>query len=187
MVYTNIEIGVVASLELTFNNIHKINKLFGNKPVFIHRILAFPIDYDERCECFDSNILSLLMNSKNEDEFKMKAANIAELNDDCENPHLRRKIEYLDQNNNEDKILISEYKENDSIYNSFDVSQLIFDFFYKFSYIEANFDTYEKRSYDTVCNINSFTDNIKVCVSYFKEIGIGEDQLLISNYNELNM
>ncbi len=187
MIDINIDLGIVASLELTFNNIDKIKKIFGIKPVFIHNIVGFPLDYDERCECFDIGILDLLTGLKNEEEFKLKAMNIAELNDDYENPNLRRKIEYLDQNNNEDKVLISEYKENESIYNNFDANQLIFDFFYKFSNLDANFDSNEKRSYDRVCNVTSFTKNIKECVDYFTEIGINDNQLTISNYNVLDI
>jgi len=187
MINTNIDLGVVASLELTFNNIDIIKKLFGVKPVFIHRIVPFTINYDEQGECFDSGILNLLTGLKNEDEFKIKAATIAEFNENSEDPHLRRKIKYLDLQNDKDKLLMSNYKQKDTVYNHFNVNQLIFDFFYKFSYLDANFDSYEKNSYDTICNLNSFTNNIRECVDYFKTLGVKEDQLIISNYNVLNM
>ncbi len=72
----------------------------------------YPIDYDERYECFDSGILDLLKGVKNKEEFEIKASNIAELNDDLVQLHLRRKIEYLDIDNANERRLSSEYVES---------------------------------------------------------------------------
>jgi len=187
MINTNINLGVAARLELNYENIHKINKLFKVKSVFIHKIGDFPIDYEERSECFDSCILDLLTGLKNKEEFKIKAANIAELKDDMGQLHLRRKIEYLDMDNANDKSMVSDYEESEDIYTNFDTNKLIFDFFYKFSNLDADFDEDNKTSYNTVSSLKSFTYCIKECIDYFKEFGIDEDQLFISNSNTLNI
>ena len=97
--------------------------------------------------------------------------------------------ESSDENCNE-PIIIQSTKQNK--YKDFDCNKLIFDIFYQFSDIYANFDnddTSYKTSYETVStSAKRYLDNLHEAIHFFKEMGIDERDLVICNYNtcELN-
>lgn len=72
-------------------------------------------------------------------------------------------------------------------YKDFDCNKLIFDIFYQFSDIYANFDnddTSYKTSYETVStSTKRYLDNFNDAIHFFKEMGIDERDLVISNHN----
>lgn len=80
---------------------------------------------------------------------------------------------------------------NQSKYKDFDCNKLIFDIFYPFSNIDANFDNNDtscKTSYETVSyGIKSYLDNLHQATIFFKEMGIDEEKLVICNYNTCNL
>jgi len=89
-----------------------------------------------------------------------------------------------DDNCNE-PIIIQSTKQNK--YKDFDCNKLIFDIFYQFSDIYANFDnddTSYKTSFETVStSAKRYLDNLHEAIHFFKEMGIDEKDLVICNYN----
>lgn len=80
---------------------------------------------------------------------------------------------------------------NQSKYKDFDCNKLIFDIFYPFSNIDANFDnddTSFKSSYETVSSsTKSYTESLHEAVVFFKEMGVDDEKLVICNYNTCNL
>ena len=76
---------------------------------------------------------------------------------------------------------------NQSKYKDFDCNKLIFDIFYQFSDIYANFDnndTSYKTSYETIStSTKRYLDNLHEAIHFFKEMCIDEEKLVICNYN----
>jgi hypothetical protein len=183
-VSTTLDLGVCARLSLHYKNINIIKKLFSiNKPIFIHGIKHIPIDYNENCNCFDLGILDILSDLNNEEEFKIKSLKIAEIRNDSYITCLRRKIQYCNQDPHKNVT----QDDDQSWYEDFDLNKLIFDIFYKFSNVCADFDnddTSYKTSYDTVStSTKRYIDNLYDAIHFFKELGIDETDLVISNYN----
>ncbi len=76
-----VELGVSIRVNLSYNTIKTIQKLFKNETkqytVFIHGIRDFPIDYSEHDDCFDAAILDTLETAECEEEFNAKMVSIA--------------------------------------------------------------------------------------------------------------
>lgn len=189
-----IRLGVSAGVPLEFNTIDIIQKLFEKHNVFIYGIHDKAIDYNEQNECFDKGILDVLMRSNSEDEFKAKLTTISELRKDENITCLRRKKEYvaddeyaaykngfiMDDDDDDDTDASVKYK-------SFDLGELWFEFFDHCSSLDAEFDSETKPSYNTVGSAHNFMARIKESVEYFKELGISEEHIDITHYNVLSM
>ena len=76
-----VELGVSVRVNLSYNTIKTIQKLFKNETkqytVFIHGIRDFPVDYSEHDDCFDATILDTLETANCEEEFNAKLVSIA--------------------------------------------------------------------------------------------------------------
>jgi hypothetical protein len=74
-----------------------------------------------------------------------------------------------------------------SKYKNFALDNLVFDIFYQFSDMYGNFDNDDnsyKTSYEIVTyNTKNYLDNLLGAMDFFKEMGIDEEKLVISNYN----
>lgn len=188
-----IRLGVSAGVPLEFNTIDTIQKLFEKHSVFIYGIRDKPVDYDEHDECFDKGILDVLMRTKSEDEFKAKVAEIAELRKDENITCLRRRKEYVadDEYAAYKNGFIMDDDDNDDVaavkYNTFDLGELWFEFFDHCSSLDAEFDSDTKSSYNTVGSAHNFMARIKESVEYFKDLGISEEHIDITHYNVLNI
>lgn len=187
-----VRLGVSAGLPLEFNTITTIQKLFGKHNVFIYGIRDKAIDYDEQNECFDKGILDVLMLSKSEDEFKEKLATISELRKDENIICLRRRKEYVAHDEYaayKNGFIMDDDDDDDAAvkYNTFDLSELWFEFFDHCSSLDAEFDSDTKTTYDTVGSAHNFMARIKESVEYFKELGISEEHIDITHYNVLSM
>lgn len=184
-----IRLGVSAGVPLQFNTINIIKTLFDKHSAFIYGIDSKPIDYDERPECFDIGILDLLSLANNEDEFKMNLACVAQLRKDDNVICLRRKKETVSsQDYSNYKQFIMDDDDNEGVeYNSFDLTELWFEFFEHCSSLNADFDEDRKSSYDTVGSAHNFLERIKEAVDYFKTFGIEDENIDITHYNVLNI
>lgn len=184
-----IRLGVSAGVPLQFNRLNTIKTLFDKNSAFIYGIDSKPIDYDERDECFDLGILDLLYTVDNEDEFKMKLACIAELRKDDNIICLRRKKEYVtsQEYSTYKRFIMDDDDCEGVVYNSFDLSELWFEFFEHCSSLNADFDTDHKSSYGTVGSAHNLMERIKESVDYFKTLGIEEENIDITHYNLLDM
>ena len=95
------------------------------------------------------------------------------------------------QYNNETLEIImidSSSKQNkQSKYKDFALDNLVFDIFYQFSDMYGNFDNDDssyKTSYEIVSySTKNYLDNLHGAIHFFKEMGIDEEKLVISNYN----
>lgn len=187
-----VRLGVSAGIPLEFNTIDTIQKLFGKHNVFIYGIRDKPVDYDEHDECFDKGILDVLMRIKSEDEFNGKLATIAELRKDENITCLRRKKEYVAHDEYaayKNGFIMDDDDDDDAAvkYNTFDLSELWFEFFDLCSSLDAEFDSDTKTTYETVGSAHNFMARIKESVEYFKELGISEEHIDITHYNVLSI
>lgn len=98
-------------------------------------------------------------------------------------------IETKNNDNCNEPIIIQSTKQNK--YKDFDCNKLIFDIFYQFSDIYANFDNDDisyKTSYETVStSAKRYLDNLHEAIHFFKEMGIDERDLAICNYNKCHL
>jgi hypothetical protein len=186
-----IRLGVSAGVSLEFNTIATIQKLFDKYSVFIYGIRDTPIDYYEQNECFDKGILDVLMRMNNEDEFKAKLAEIAELRKDENITCLRRRKEYVAQDEYEaykNCFIMDDDADDTAVkYKPFDLGELWFEFFDHCSSLDADFDIDRKASYNTVGSTHTFMAHIKESVEHFKELGISEEYINITHYNVLSI
>jgi hypothetical protein len=74
-----------------------------------------------------------------------------------------------------------------SKYKDFALDNLVFDVFYQFSDMYGKFDNDDnsyKTSYEIVSySTKNYLDNLHGAIHFFKEMGIDEEKLVISNYN----
>ena len=188
-IYTNTELGVSYTLKLNYENIELIHKLF-NSDYFRRYIRGITtssygdgnLDYDNDNENskFDSSILDELIGLKDIEEFKLKAEDVAEIMDGTDNDGndyccVRKTKKYRVQE-----------EENDDWYKKFDMNtnEIIFHFFYKFIELSSQFsrEDYE-TSYSNVCSQKKLLKNIQKGIERFKEFGIDEDKIEISQYD----
>jgi hypothetical protein len=195
----NTQDGVSCCFELNFNNIGVIHKLFKMRCTkkYIHGFLesgSFRFgDYESDIkDNFDWGILDELVESTNEEEFKLKAANLAEIRTVNESKYgtyyfLRRRKEFADLEDDDYRnfLDISEQlsDEEDDVFDDEDdkytekidlnEKKISFEFFYEDSDDEDSDDEYfSKDSLDEIqCEIN-----------FFKEFGINGDEVKISKY-----
>jgi len=181
-----IDLGVSVNVSLERNTIDIIKELFTRHRVFIHGVDSKPIDYHERCDCFDKGILDLFSKSTNDKKFKSKLALIAECRRDSEVVCLRRKKEYVIAS---DHMNYKRYVMDDdehAEYEPFNLAEIRFEFFDYITSLNADFEYDCKDSYDTVGSVCSFIGTIQASVNKFKQLGFDEDQIRISNYNVSN-
>jgi len=185
-----VQIGVSAGLPLEFNTIKTIQKLFVSERsnnIFIHGITTKPINHNERVECFDTGILEIL-ELTSENDFKDTLATIAELRMDDNITCLRRKKEYVEDEDYANYKRLHIMDDDDTCeYHTFDMSELRFEFFDHCTSLDADFDTDNKTSYDTVGSAHNFMERINNSVDYFKNLGIKEEDIDIKHYNVLNI
>jgi hypothetical protein len=188
----NTEDGVSCFFELNFNNIGVIHKLFKMRCTrkLIHGFLesgSFRFgDYDSDIkDNFDWGILDELVESTNEEEFKLKAANLAEIRTVNESKYetyyfLRRRKEFADLEDDDYRnfLDISEQlsdDEDDKYTEKIDLNEkkISFEFFYEDSDDEDSDDEYFSK--DSL-------DEIQDGINFFKEFGIHGDEVKISKY-----
>lgn len=184
-----IRLGVSAGVPLEYKTIDTIQKLFGKHSIFIYGIRDKPIDYEEQNDCFDKGILDVLITSKNEDEFKVKLATIAELRKDENITCLRRRKEYVahDEYAAYQRFIMDDDDDATVEYNPFDLNELWFEFFDHCSSLDAEFDSDTKTTYESVGSAHNFMVRIKESVEYFKELGISEEHIKITHYNVMSI
>ena len=195
----NTEDGVSCCFELNFNNIGVIHKLFKMRCTkkYIHGFLesgSFRFgDYESDIkDNFDWGILDELVESTNEEEFKLKAANLAEIRTVNESKYgtyyfLRRRKEFADLEDDDYRnfLDISEQlsDEEDDVFDDEDdkytekidlnEKKISFEFFYEDSDDEDSDDEYFSK--DSL-------DEIQCGINFFKEFGINGDEVKISKY-----
>ncbi len=185
----SIELGVSVTVSLERNTIDTIKELFTGNRVFIHGVHSKPIDYHERSECFDKGILDLLSKSTNDKNFKNKLAMIAERRQDSDVVCIRRKKEYVIESSKSDQANYSRHVMDDdenAEYKSFNLCDIVFEFFDRISLLNADFENDCKECYDTVGSTHLFIARIQESVKKFKQLGFHEEQIRISNYNLSN-
>ena len=183
----NTEDGVSCCFELNFNNIGVIRKLFKMHCTrkYIHGFLesgSFKFgDYDSDIkDNFDWGILDELVDCANEEEFKLKAANLAEIRTIDESKYgtyyfLRRRKEFADLEDDDYRnfLDISEQlidDEDDKYTEKIDLNEkkISFEFFYE----DSDDEYFSKDSLDEIMS----------GINFFKEFGIHGDEVKISKY-----
>lgn len=197
-IYTRIEIGVSFCLTLNYKNIQFIHKLFKMRGIriFIYGFLESEYleygNYDNDIkDNFDSGILNELVECTNEEEFILKAANLAEIRTvnepRCKTYYfLRRRKEFADLEDDDYRnfLDISEQlsdeedegdDEDDKYTEKIDLNEkkISFEFFYEDSDDEDS--DHEYFSKDSL-------DEIHREINFFKEFGIDVDEVKISKY-----
>jgi hypothetical protein len=144
-----------------------------------HDYKNFTHDDDECFEYSDEETYNVDIKKNNHKDYEINIDDLFSEDDE----------DSSDDNCNE-PIIIQSTKQNK--YKDFDCNKLIFDIFYQFSDIYANFDnddTSYKTSFETVStSAKRYLDNLHEAIHFFKEMGIDERDLVICNYNtcELN-
>jgi hypothetical protein len=127
----------------------------------------------------------------NEDEFKAKLAEIAELIKDENITCLRRRKEYVAQDEYaayKNGFIMDDNADDPAVkYKPFDLGELWFEFFDHCSSLDSDFDSDAKSSYNTVGSAHNFMARIKESVEHFKKLGISEEHIDITHYNVLSM
>lgn len=192
-IYTNTELGVSYTLKLNFENIELIHRLF-NSDYFRRYIRGITtssygdgnLDYDNDNDNskFDSTILDELIGLKDIEEFKLKAEDIAEIKDttdyDGNEYYCVRKTKKYRNQEEEDE------DDNDDWYKKFDLNtnNVIFHFFYSFIELSSQFSKQDyETTYSKVCSQKKLLKNIQKGIECFKEFGIDEDEITISQYD----
>ena len=106
---------------------------------------------------------------------------------------INKKNSNVIQSNNETKniqgveVISIDSSSKQSKYKDFALDNLVFDVFYQFSDMYGNFDNDDssyKTSYEIVSySTKNYLDNLHGAIHFFKEMGIDEEKLVISNYN----
>jgi hypothetical protein len=199
-IYTNIGVGVSISLCLKYQNIELIHKLFNNDELkrFVYgldnRDFSKYINYnhqyddDEEKGNFDECILEYLIGLKDEEEFKIRAKNVAELGiisnaySGINKFSLRRTKDYndnYDEENDED--------DEDIKYNIFDMNkhEIKFVFYYQCFNVSSEFS-----SENFQCNYSSIgykpkqlLNEIQKGIDFFTSLGIDEEKIEVSQYD----
>jgi len=197
-IYTRIEIGVSCCLALNYKNIQLIHKLFNMRGIriFIYGFVQSEYleygNYDNDIkDNFDSGILDELVECTNEEEYRLKAANLAEIrtlfNSKCQAYYfLRRRKEFADLEDDDYRNFLDiseqlsddedeEDDEDDKYTEKIDLNEkkISFEFFYEDSDGEDSDDEYFSK--DSL-------DEIKSGINFFKEFGIHGDEVKISKY-----
>jgi len=204
-IYTRIEIGVSCRLALNYKNIELIHKLFNMRDLrkFIYGFLESDYleygNYDNDIkDNFDSGILDELVECINEEEFKLKAANLAEIltvnESNCETYYfLRRRKEFADLEDDDyrnflsisEKICISEKlcddEENEYI-EKIDLNerQISFEFFKKCYDIHTQCSGYSDygTSYSSnIYSLKQLSQKNKSAINFFKNYNIDIDSV----------
>ena len=194
---TNTELGVSCTLELNYENVVLIHKLF-NSGYFRRYIRGITdssseqgnLDYDNDYgnNKFDVSILDELIGLKDAKEFKLKAAKVAEIiqKTDEYSYHdayyywVRKTKKFRNKTIND-----QDYDDDDKSYEKFDLNKHVLTFHFLYKFIELNTQIYHKdyhTSYSQECSCKHLLKNIQTGVDRFKECGIDEDQITISQY-----
>jgi len=193
----NIDVESVSCfLELNYQNIGAIHKLFKTRCTikYIHGFLESDSlkygDYESDIkDDFDSGILDELVECQNEEEFKLKAANLAEIRTIKESSFmtyyfLRRRKEFADLEDDDyrnfldiSEKYIDEFDgdEEDEDIQKIDLNEkkISFEFFYENSDDKDSDDEYFSKE---------LIDKIQNGINFFKEFGIDGDEVKISKY-----
>lgn len=198
---TNTELGVSCTLELNYENVVLIHKLF-NSGYFRRYIRGITdssseegnLDYDNDYgnSKFDVSILDELIGLKDAEEFKLKAAEVAEINQitDEYSYHaayyylVRKTKKYRNEEIKEQKSQEHDY-DDDKSYEKFNLNKHVLTFHFLYRFIELNTQIYHKdyhTSYSEECSCKHLLKNIQTGVDRFKECGIDEEEITISQY-----
>jgi hypothetical protein len=198
-IYTRIEIGVSFCLALNYKNIELIHKFFNMRGIriFIYGFLESDYleygNYDNDIkDNFDSGILNELVECTNEEEFKLKAANLAEIRavnePRCKTHYfLRRRKEFADLEDDDyknflDSSEIDGDEEEDDYTEKIDLNEkeIRFEFFKKSYDIHTQCSGYSDygTSYSSnVYSLKQLSQKNKSAINFFKNYNIDEDKI----------
>jgi len=195
-IYTRIEIGVSCRLAINYKNIELIHKLFNIRDLrkFIYGFLESDYleygNYDNDIkDNFDSGILDELVECTNDEEFKLKASNLAEIQtineSNCETYYfLRRRKEFADLEDDDYRNFLSISEklcdDEDEYTEKIDLNEkeISFEFFKKCYDIHTQCSGYSDYGTSYSSNIYSLNKLLKKnqsTINFFKDFSIDED------------